>query len=93
MVKFRVPPCTTFLRQSLVTLCGGVKKRSSTRQKREKEIIRLVLDTPTIELFCISMTHSKGTTTGCDSTIKLPSTADPNRSRFTSFCVCSIPSF
>ena len=51
MVKFRGPSCTTFLRQSLVTLCGGVKKGSSTRQKREKEIIWLVLDTPTIELF------------------------------------------
>lgn len=91
--KIQRPSCsTTFLRQSLVTLCGGVKKGSSTRQKREKEIIRLVLDTPTIELFCISMTRSKGTT-GCDSTTKLSSTADPNRSRFTSFCVCSIPSF
>jgi len=41
MVRFRDPLCTTFLRQSLVTLCGGVKKGSSTRQKREKEIIRL----------------------------------------------------
>ena len=34
-----------------MTLCGGVKKGGSTRQKREKEIIRLVLDTPTIGLF------------------------------------------
>jgi predicted methyltransferase len=61
-------------------------------ETRKKQIIRLVLDTPTIELFCISMTRSKGTT-GCDSTTKLSSTADPNRSRFTSFCICSIPSF